>query len=247
MNIFITTSNLIKKPAIAAALLMLMPLPCTGSDTLVLTTIQGSPSSSSDGKGYLDITTTKIFNTLGYDLSIQRLPAARALIDVDTGIADATAVRIEGMEARYRHLLRVPESLSQRQFVAVVAADNYSDISAKNIDQLNVAFISGRMMAAHLSVHARSVTRVDNIKQLYKLLLSKKVDMIITTRTRVLRHIETQGLQQQVRIVKPALAVKPMYMYVNEKHAPLIAQLVEIIRDMKRHGDIPVPFDVATQ
>ena len=52
----------------------------------------------------------------------------------------------------------------------------------------------------------------------------------------------TRGLAG-IRLLEPPLAQREMYLYLNARHEPLVAQVADALREVKRDGTLQRAFD----
>lgn len=217
--------------------------PIYAQQPLSLNTFAGPPLSTPDHNGYYDRILLEAFRRLKSPITIGHLPAERSLQNADRGIDDGDFVRIAGLEKRYVNLVMVPEKLDDFEFVAFATTVNLFDSSWASLTPYHVGIVRGwKILEEHLA-GVKELIHVKNQEQLFTLLKNGRVDVVIYA-----RH-EGYGLAKQLGIVncralEPPLAVRPMYLYLNKKHAGLVAPLAEVLKKMKEEGVIA---DIARQ
>lgn len=185
--------------------------------------------------GFLDQLTREALRRIGYQLTIERLPAERALRSANMGIIDGEIIRIKGIEKIYKNLVRVPEKMIDMEFVV---------ISKQNIDLRNgwnslagktVAFIRGWKILEKNVPPTALVTRVNNADKLFSLINNNRVELIIYESLGGNFIINKMNLDN-VKIQSPPLASREMFMYLNKKHLALVPGLAQQLVDMKKDG-----------
>ncbi len=92
---------------------------CQAEKPLTLGTFAGPPLSTPEGTGFYDLVLEEAFARAGYEIKIIQLPAERSLTNANDGITDGDYVRISGLESTYPNLIRVPEKITDFEFVAL--------------------------------------------------------------------------------------------------------------------------------
>ena len=170
------------------------------------------------------------------------MPGERSLINLDKGVDDATAVRIEGLERLYPHVRRVPEPIMRSEFVAFTRNVDLATTDWSTLQPYNVAFINGwKILEANVG-ETRSVTKVRDSEQLFNLLINDRADLIIFEKWEGLHIIDALGTED-ITMLQPPLAMPEMYMYVHEKHERLIPELVAALKAMRDDGTYQDIFD----
>lgn len=211
--------------------------PIYAQQPLSLNTFAGPPLSTPDHNGYYDRILLEAFSRLKIPITIGHLPAERSLQNADRGIDDGDFVRIAGLEKRYVNLVMVPEKLDDFEFVVFATTVNLADSSWAALTPYHVGIVRGwKILEEHLA-GVKELIDVKNQEQLFTLLKNGRVDVVIYA-----RH-EGYGLAKQLgivncRVLEPPLAVRPMHLYLNKKHAGLVAPLAEVLKKMRAEGVI---------
>jgi len=202
---------------------------------IVLNTADSPPDSTPRQTGISDRVLTEAFKRIGVPMRIVSLPSERALINANMGIDDGNYARVEGMRKLYPNLIRVPENVIKFEFVAFSKRLNFPITGWDSLKPYDVGIIRGwKILEANLA-GAKSLTRVKNARILFALLNADKVDVIVYDRTQGLALLKALKYSD-ARIMRPPLAVKDMYLYLNKKHKDLVPLLTEALRNIKKNG-----------
>ncbi|MBU2538549.1 MAG: transporter substrate-binding domain-containing protein [Proteobacteria bacterium] len=209
--------------------------PIHAQQPLSLNTFAGPPLSTAGHNGYYDRILLEAFSRLKIPITIGHLPAERSLQNADRGIDDGDFVRIAGLEKRYRNLVMVPEQLDDFEFVAFTTTVNLTGSSWSALTPYHVGIVRGWKILEENLAGVKKLTYVKNQVQLFTLLKNGRLDVVIYA-----RH-EGYGLAKQLgiancRVLEPPLAVRPMHLYLNKKHAGLVAPLAAVLKKMKEEG-----------
>jgi len=212
------------------------------AETLAINTTGAPPFSNENRTGYHDLLTIEVFNRLGLDIIIPRLPAERALINVNKGIDDGNVPRIAGLDRLYPNLIMVPENLMDYEFVAFTRHSDFPTTGWDALKPYDVAIITGWKILEKNVVSVHSLTKVKNQTQLFTLLKSDRIDVVIYEKWQGLQTARDLGITD-IRILYPPLAKREMFMYLHRKHVDLIPELAAALKNMKEDGTYLRIFD----
>lgn len=178
------------------------------------------------------------FKRAGIPMEYQTVPTERSLINVNLGLDDVEAGRIEGMEKIYPNLVRVPVPIHSIDIVLL----SKKRIHIKNISDLkpyHVGLNRGVKIAETIAKQAnpKSITEATSYPMLMKMLSNNRIDVIITSKIAIftlLTDTEEKGLY----MTSKPLVSRPIYTYVNKKHQYLIPKLKTAYKSMETDGTI---------
>lgn len=205
------------------------------SSTLLLSTFAGPPLSTADHSGFYDRLLMEAFRRMHQPVEIIQLPAERSLINANRGVTDGDFVRIEGIEALYPDLIRVPEKITDFEFVAFSRHITIPIDGWESLRPYHVAIVRGWKILEKNIVDTASLVQVKNQRLLFTMLDKNRVDIVVYSRFEgywVLRQLHIQG----VKALEPPLAVKAMYLYLNKRHKDLVPIIARCLREMKKDG-----------
>lgn len=201
---------------------------------LVLNDTNEPPFTTPEGTGFLDVIAREAFRRAGVELRLVKLPAERALLLANEGLQDGDLTRIAGLEGQYPQLVRVPEKLIDWDFAAF-SKDASMKADFNSIRRHSVGLIKGWKIYERNMTDARHMTTVDNPEQLFRLLQHDRIEVALYVRWMGLALIQKQQLKG-IHLLEPPLASRPMYIYLNKRHADLIPRLAQALRILKREG-----------
>lgn len=203
------------------------------AQTLVINTVSTLPLNAPDQSGFMDKVVGEAFRRSGLILKTIQLPAERGLINANRGIDDGEMARIAGLEKTYPNLVRVPEKIMDWEFYAF--SEHNVDLSKgwAGLAGYSVAFINGWKILERNVPAGAEITKVKNQSQLFNLLNKRRTQIIIYERWAGLRYVKQNRLSG-VRLIRPALARRKMYMYLNKKHKVFVPRLAKALKNMKR-------------
>lgn len=184
--------------------------------------------------GFLDELAAAVFQRIGIEAKLTRVPGERALLNVDSGLDDGDFFRAPDIETDYPRLLRVPEPVMLYEFVAYTRRQDITLRTWSDLQPYAVAYPNGWKIFEHNVRHVKDLTVTPSIHELFPLLEADRVDVILISRWAAQPLIRQHGYKY--RALDPPLARVNMYMYLNRKHAALVPRLAQALRDMKADG-----------
>lgn len=205
------------------------------SQTIVLNTANDPPNSTDDHNGIGDRIMTEAFRRMGINLRIVKLPSERALVNANNGVDDGNFARVEGMEKLYPNLMRVQEDITSFEFVAFSKKVSFRTTNWETLKPYHVGIITGWKILESNIQGVKSLTKVKDENILFPLLTNEKVDLVVYDRLQGKVFLQ-QHAADEIRVLKPPLAVKKMYPYLHKRHAELVPRLEQTLRGMKEDG-----------
>jgi polar amino acid transport system substrate-binding protein len=219
--------------ALAAALCAL-PAAATERPVLVLNDTNDPPYTTPDHRGFLDVIAGEAFRRAGVELRLIKLPPERALIDANDGIKDGDLTRIAGLERTYPNLVRVPEKLLDWEFAAF-AKDPALPATWPVLRQRAVGHIRGWKIYEQSLAGAPHVTAAEDPEQLFRLLSLDRIEVALYERWLGLAYLKQLGIDN-VHVLRPVLASREMFIYLNRRHAALAPKLAAALRALRQEG-----------
>ncbi|MBL4606367.1 MAG: transporter substrate-binding domain-containing protein [Pseudomonadales bacterium] len=193
------------------------------------------PLNTAAHNGFLDEVSREALARIGYQLVVDRLPAERGLRNTNLGFSDGEMSRVEGVDRLYPNLIRVPEKIMDWEFVIFTKQRINLYRGWHSLENRDVGFITGwKIVEEHMPVTA-IITKTSNADQLFSLLQKDRVEMVIYESWGG-RYLAQESGFDTIRIQKPALEKKEMYIYLHKNHESLVPKLAQALADMKRDG-----------
>lgn len=220
--------------AIGLFLLIIAPISVFCEQTvLLLNDANDSPYTTPRQDGFINLIATEIFNRAGLGLKLVKLPAERGLLNANEGIIDGELSRIEGLDRKYKNLLRVPEILLEWEFAAFSKSSvNLSD--ANKLNQYSLGLIKGWKIYETMFAKA-NLTQVETPEQLFELLEKDRIQIALYENWMGKRLIQNLGIKD-VHVILPIIKRKGMFIYLNKKHSAVIPKLLKELRKLKKDG-----------
>lgn len=201
---------------------------------LVLNEANAPPYSNAERTGFFDVIAIEAFRRAGFELHLEKLPAERALLLSNRGVADGELNRLAGIEAQYPNLIRVPEKLGDWHFAAF-SKDASIPGRLEALKGRTVGLIRGWKIYESALAGAKDVIAADDAEQLFRLLQLDRIEVALYVRFMGLEQIRKLGIKD-VRILDPPLYVRETFIYLHHRHADLVPMLAAALRAMKQDG-----------
>lgn len=200
-----------------------------------LNTTGKPPLNTPDQTGFMDRVAKEAFRRIGITLKTVQLPAERGLLAANNGIEDGEMSRIAGLKKIYTHLIQVPEEIMDWDFVVFSKRSTPKVNGWHDLKHYSVAYLNGwKILERHVPPEADTF-KVNTPEQLFTMLKKNHTDLIIYEHWAGLLYAKTFGLDT-IRVNEPPLAVRAMFIYLNEKHRTLIPKLAAALKQLKQDG-----------
>ena len=196
----------------------------------------GAPESLSNrsGTGFYNKIASEIFKRLKIKLEYIQLPSQRSLIQANMGVDDGNFARVKGLTAKWPNLIIVPESIIVWEFSVFSLKKNIKIEGWHSLKPHSVGYVHGWQIYKKRTKNLKRVISTSNPSQLFRLLKNGRIDLALFESQQSSYWIKKTGVAALK--LSPALAKKPLYIYVHKKHKNLVPKIVQVIKDMKKDG-----------
>lgn len=214
---------------------LIHPVSAHETETLVISSPAIPPVSGHYPEpGYLKNIIIEAGRRIDVKISFRHMPAVRSLIASDAGTTHGELHRVEGLEKFYPNLIRVPEAVVIDQFVGFSANPDMVVKDWTQTGDLQVSYPRGWTLYAQAFGEDKSHHMGNSGMPLFKMVEHGRIDIAMHTLDKGTYIAAKNGIH--VYPVKPAFAIKPMYMYLHRSKAHLVDRLAQSIRQVKKDG-----------
>lgn len=175
------------------------------------------------------------YRRLGIEIVAVPLPAERAVRVADSGLTDGETVRIEGIEALYPNLVRVPEPVVSVKVKAFTTGKVFPVTGWESLRPYSICCMHGVKLYEQGTQGMSQVCTL-GLEHTIRLLREGMCDVaVLTPQAWILMDALNAG---PFRELEPPIATYDLYHYVHRRHVELVPLLVEELRKMKREGVI---------
>jgi len=174
------------------------------------------------------------YATLGISVTYKTVPAERALMMSNSGHSDGELVRIEGIDAKYPNLIRIPVSHVTADQMAFGTDPSLKIDGWKSLEPYRLVFHRGYKVA-ELNTQGtdRYLTGTDT--RAFIMVENGRKDIAIANRFTGEKIIEEEGLERVVMLTPPVQR-DPLYHYIHSKHRDLVDDVTRVLEQMKAEG-----------
>jgi polar amino acid transport system substrate-binding protein len=184
--------------------------------------------------GYLKNIIVEAGKRIDVKISFRHMPAVRSLVASDSGTTQGELHRVEGLEKLYPNLIRVPEPVVIDQFVGFAATPDMVIKDWRQTGDLQISYPRGWTLYAQAFGEDNSHHMGNSGVPLFKMVEHGRIDIAMHTLDKGTYIAAKNDIH--VYPVKPAFAIKPMYMYLHHSKAHLVDRLAQSIREVKQDG-----------
>ncbi len=212
-------------------LILCMALPANAEQALSFGYI-GAPLS------YSSLEVLKVaYAKMGIHVDGEQLPAARSLIQSDAGLTDGEVHRIEAIAPHHPQLIRIEVPINVVEGLALSCGKSIDTTNLKTFSNYRIGIKVGTRYAERLTADMPNITsRVDE-KNLMKMLLADRLDVVIGDRPWAEVQVALPG-GQCIQINEPPLVVIPLYHYLHIRHGELAPKITGVLTEMKHSGEM---------
>jgi hypothetical protein len=180
----------------------------------------------------------KIYNNIGITVEVTPFPGNRAQYAADSGMQDGEIMRIATYGNEALNTIRVPTPYYYLETMPFVLKNSDIVINSKqDLAQYRVAKIRGVKHTNNITKGLKKLYDMNSTENMFKLLLSNKVDVVLTNTMDGNAAIARLGLQNIVEMQKP-LARLALYHYLHNKHDDLVPFIDKEINRLKANKEI---------
>lgn len=211
---------------------------------IVIGSCHRPPLSNAAGTGIVDRLAIEAFRRIGLAACIEAMTCERSLRNADSGMTDGDLLRVpDAIASGSPNLVAVPEALYTPLMNAFTSDPALRVDGLDDLAPLRVGHILGWKVLEE-RLHAAAILRVRGPEELFPLLSSNKVDLVIYERLTGLQLIKDKALHD-IRVIDPPLLAFPQHLVLNRRHQHLAAPLAAAIRALKADGTYAAAFRAA--
>lgn len=209
---------------------------------LVLNTTGNPPLNTADQTGFVDLVITEAFHRIGVIIQSVKLPAERGLLNANQGIEDGEMLRISGLSKIYTNLIMVPEKIMDGRFVGF--SKKSIDLSAgwNALTDYSVVFVNGWKIMERNVPPKTNIVKVRSADLLFPMLELDRADIALYEEWGGL-YLLAKTHSKKIKELKPPLASRKLYMYLNKKHQALVPLVTHVLKQMKADGSYQALVD----
>ncbi len=178
-----------------------------------------------------------IYKRANIPLDLTIMPSARALMQSSRGRIDGELQRIFKFGESYPTLLRVPTPFTYFEPTAFSVRHQIPISGWSSLEGYKIGVVRGMKFAELGLKGMENVLWLTGSDQLFKMLDAGRLDIIVSARFDGFYHIKKLQLNS-IRQLQPVIERHQLYHYLHEKHKNLIPIIDDVIKSMKKSGEL---------
>ena len=207
-------------------------LPLQGSDKLVFTSIENSGFTAFATK-----VVTQAYKNIGIDISVKALPGKRALIVSNQGKGvDGELFRISGVEKTYTNLIPIKVALHKSQWMVYTKNKDFKVQGWQSLKPYKIGIKRG-IATTEKGTQGMKTTRVNSNEQLFKLLDTNRVDLIVISKINGKKYLDNSQYKD-IDFLETPVAIISVYHFLHIKNQHLVPKITQAMKELEEQGII---------
>ncbi len=180
-----------------------------------------------------------VYSKLNIPVTINNIPGLRSTKEIIHGQLDGEIQRNFQYGIDHPELIRIEPSINYSYPNVFSKNKNLKVNSWNDIFQYRVAVIKGTSFIKDKLSKFKKIEQVNSIEQLVMMLEYGRIDIFITDKINATVTINRMKLNKKINSIPiPSGGKTQLYHYLNIKHQNLAPQLQDVIKKMKKDGEL---------
>lgn len=193
---------------------------------------------SPDGK-FLNLVYTEAFRRLGMTFVYKTYPTKRCSFLSDSGKVDGELSRVYSYDEAHPNVIRVEEPHWTSGFIAVTVVpsihlDGWESLKDTGLRVNYRRGIKGCETNLPKVVKPENLERTNSVSQGYKKLLKGRVDIFVGAELNIMSILESDEFRNSKLRIAGVMEKFTAHIFLHKKHKALVAQLSNVLKDMKK-------------
>lgn len=177
------------------------------------------------------------YNKIGYDIKVEYIPNTRSLIMANSGNYDAEMSRVEGIDNKFKNMLRIPVPINYLEAYAF-SKKNININDWKDLNKYSLGCVRGvKFIEQKLRNEKIDCSYVTFYSQIIKMLRFDRIEIAVIPRINGMNQIKEEKAKD-IHLIEPALEKANLYHYLNKKHSEIAPKLKDVLLEMEKSGRI---------
>lgn len=174
-----------------------------------------------------------IYNRMGLTCEFLEMPSERALVEVNSGGADAEIGRTENLTSRYPGILYTAEPLLTTGLTGWVLSNSRLQVDAVgDLRAFRIGILRGNKAAEQfVQAQGLSTQSVTTLESLAKMLQANRIDLVIMPEA-----ADPSVLKSVAKKISIGVPHYPVYHLFSKEHQDLVPRWDVVLRAMKANG-----------
>ncbi len=173
------------------------------------------------------------YSRLGMVMSVESLPAERAIVVANTGSVDGELYRIKNIQYKYNNLIMIPIPIGKMEGLAITKNENLSLNTWEDLANHEVCFRNG-VKFSEVGLSNIEANPVNSNTQLFGMLAKDRCDIIVIAHITSIPLTAKFNAAQKQALHQSVLQTYPLFHYLHKKNAHLAPKLTEVLKEMQQ-------------
>lgn len=198
---------------------------------LSFSTFEGSPI-----QGLSALILDEAYQSLDIPIKVTSFPGKKSLITAHMGLVDGEVSRVDDLGQGSPNMLIVPESIN---YFETTIFTKEIELVVSDWNTLKPYLIGVTLGAKSNQQHTKDFQRImsPSYPQLFNMLNQEQIELAVSPLINGLAVLR-QYRFKELKPLNDSLVKTELFHYLHKKHEPLIPQITEAIKRMKRTGEI---------
>ncbi|MBT7266460.1 MAG: transporter substrate-binding domain-containing protein [Rhodospirillaceae bacterium] len=210
---------------------LVLPSSVWASERLTLVTVENSPDTFAG-----EIILLKAYRKLNIELTIKRLPAARALKLASTGKVDGEIQRIDAIKKLFKNLVQIRPAINFLEVGVFTKSKNFQINGWESLRQNSLGIIRG-IKFTEINTAGMNTVVVNGYKSAFKMLDKERFDLAVIPRLNGLFE-QAKSKNTDIRELVPAVQRYELFHYLHKSKVHLVPKISSVIKSMKQNGEL---------
>ena len=177
----------------------------------------------------------KVYAKAGLKMKVVNYPGHRALLEANSGRADALLSRRKIILKKFTNLIAVSPALHEMKIQAFVTDKKFKVQGWKSLAPYKIILVRGQRGAIN-ATKGMDVELTTNSTGAFKMLSKQRRDVYATTQINGIKYISELGLKNVKALPEPITTIK-MHHIVHKKNKGLVDRLSKAIQELHESGE----------
>ena len=176
------------------------------------------------------------YRRLEIPIDIVRLPPARSIRMSNSGQVDAELARVKVDPNEFPNLIRVPVPIDVIEGAVFSKKLDFEISGWESIKPYRIGIRQG-VKFSERGTRGMDVVVASENAQLFRMLETDRVDLIVLNKQNALRVIEQLGITD-IRLLEPSIHYLQVYHYLHRQHQDLLPRITQVLDQMTANGEV---------
>lgn len=175
------------------------------------------------------------FKRCNQQVKFKYTPHRRALVMANNGEIDGDLMRVKDVVHTYPNLVQVPAPVYYLKMFAFTKR-KLPILNRESLKGLRIGIERGVLLSEQITEGMNPQT-FDSHERMIRMLKRNRLDVVIISEISGEKSVREAGLGGIITTIGPPLASKPLFLHLHKRHAQLVPQLANVLKEMEQSGE----------